>query len=260
MVFTAIILAGDRTAEDPHAHLLPGRKALLPMAGQPMISYVLSAIEQSQQVTSAIVVANRVQEISMALQRSGTLIEGLRFVEGAASPVASVQKLLAQESVAFPLLIVTADSPLLTSEEIDLFCVRVQELKPDAAVAVGEKSRLIKLFPDAQRTWIPLRGESYHGCNLFALCTPHSIRALNFWRGVELKRKSALKLAMMLGFKMFVGVLLRTASLAEAFRTFSQSLNLHIVPLSPQDIRIAIDVDKPADAKLAEKILRESRR
>lgn len=260
MVFTAVILAGDRTAEDPHARLLPGRKALLPLADQPMISYVLSAIKKSKQVKGAVVVANRVQEISAAPQLSGTAIEGLRFVEGASSPVASIQKMLAQKSVAFPLLIVTADSPLLTSEEIDSFCTRVQELKPDAAVAVGEKSRLVKLFPDAQRTWIPLRGESYHGCNLFALCTPSSVRAVNFWRGVELKRKSALQLALMLGFKMFMGMLLRTASLADAFHMFSKSLDLHIVALSPQDIRIAIDVDKPADAELAEKILLERRR
>ncbi|HXV74089.1 MAG TPA: nucleotidyltransferase family protein [Sphingomonadales bacterium] len=259
-MFTAIVLAGDRAAADPHACLLPGRKALLPLAGKPMLAHVLGALAEANGVAAVFIAANRVKEIEAGLQAAGVPLGRVHFSEGAASPVQSVLEVAKRERIPFPLLVLTADSPLLTAPEIDAFCLKALAAKADAAVAVGEKSRLAKIFPNAARTWIPLRGDAYHGCNLFALLTPKAMTAVRFWRSVEGRRKSALRLAAKLGFKLFLGVLFRAVSLEGAFRVFSQSLKVKVVPVSPGDIRIAIDVDKPADAALAEQILLEAAR
>lgn len=259
-MFTAIVLAGDRTAADPHAGQLPGRKALLPLAGKPMAAYVLGALAAASEVASVTVAANRVKEIEAGLKQAGVPLTRVRFAEGADSPVTSVLEVAKRERLPFPVLVVTADNPLLSGEVIDAFCEKALALKADAAVGVGEKSRLAKLFPNAARTWIPLRGDSYHGCNLFALMTPKALTAVRFWRRVEGRRKSALWLAARLGFGLFLGVLFRAVTLEGAFRAFSKSLGVSVKPVSPSDIRIAIDVDKPADAALVERILLEGTR
>jgi molybdopterin-guanine dinucleotide biosynthesis protein A len=259
-VFTAIVLAGDRTGADPHAGLLPGRKALLPVAGKPMAAHVLEALGEAEQVASVVIAANRVKEVEAGLKRANVPLGRLRFSEGADSPVQTVLDVVKRERLVFPVLVATADNPLLTAGEIDAFCAKARALKADAAVAVGEKSRLSKLFPNAVRTWIPLKGESYHGCNLFALLNPDALVAVRFWLEVEGRRKSALWLAARLGLRLFLGVLFRAATLEGAFQAFSKSLGVSVKPVAPEDIRITMDVDKPADAVLVEQILLEAAR
>lgn len=259
-MFTAIVLAGDRGADDAEAGLLPGRKALLPLAGKPMLAHVLKALGAAGEVASVWVAANGVAEIEAGLKRANVPLGRLKFVEGADSPVQSVLEAAKRHRLPFPILVVTADNPLLTGAEIDAFCAEAAATGADAAVAIGEKSRLAKIFPNARRTWFPLKGDSYRGCNVFALLTPRAMNAVRFWRSVEGRRKRAVGLAARLGVRLFLGVVFRAITIEGAFRAASKTLGARVAPVPVSDIRIAIDVDKPADAALVEGILREGAR
>lgn len=256
--FTAIVLAGDRTGKDPARGLFGGRKALLRLAGRPMVGYVLAALSAARAVGDIFVVANRAQKIEQGLKAAGEKTRRARFIEGTDSPVKSVIRAIEQLKLKYPVLVVTGDNPLLTTREAESFCRKALAARGfDVAVAVAEKSRLMREMPEARRTFVPLKGDAWGGCNMFALLNESALNAARFWIEVERNRKKTVHMVAALGLPVLFGSLTRTLSLEEGFRKVSARLGARILPLPVDDIRVAMDVDKPADAAAVEAALEE---
>ena len=113
----------------------------------------------------------------------------ITLVDGDATPSASVAKVLSQGAVATPLLVTTADHPLLTSAIVDSFCRRALEGGADVGVGLVSARLVRETFPDGQRTHLRFHEDSYCGCNLYALVTQKSARAPQFWVRIEAYRK-----------------------------------------------------------------------
>ena len=124
----------------------------------------------------------------------------------------------------------------------------------DAAVALVERKVVEQVHPETKRTWIKFSDGHYTGANLFALATPASGRAVAFWSRVERDRKKALKLLMFFGPAIFLRGLTRTISLDGAVAKASAKLGLTVKAVRLPFPEAAIDVDKPADLELAERI------
>jgi CTP:molybdopterin cytidylyltransferase MocA len=175
-------------------------------------------------------------------------------IDAAASPARSV--LAALETLPLPLLVTTADHPLLSAAMIDHFCAAAP---PDAAAAVGvvRASLLQPRYPGAIRTYYRFAGEGYSGCNLFLLQTPEALRIVRFWMRPELHRKRPWRLIAEVGPMALLRFVLGRLSLNDAMRHLSAKAGGAVRAVELPFAEAAIDVDKPADLELAEQILHQ---
>ena len=255
-MFTALVLAGDRGAGE--AENFGGRKALLQLAGKPMICHVLAAVKGAAGTGDIYIIANDVQDIEQGLVRASEDVRRIRFLEGENTPVKSIIKILKTLKPTYPVLVCTADNPLLSAATIDDFCNAAEKMRDaDIAVALAEKSKLEAIFPNASRSFVNLKGDGYKGCNLFAVFGPGALPAMRFWLEVERDRKKAWKLVSAFGLGMLLRVLFRRITLDEALSRASTVMGARVKPVLVEDVKIAIDVDRKAHLDIVAPLLGE---
>jgi GTP:adenosylcobinamide-phosphate guanylyltransferase len=249
-LYDAIVLAGRRPGEDPFASARGvEHRALVPVAGEPMLERVLATLRQHPRIGS----------IRISIDRPDLVAAGDAVILRAAdSPSESVLEALdtrALTTTARPVLLTTADHPLLDEEILDAFLEGAEASEADVAVGLVRQQRLQEAFPDSQRTYLRFRGGGVSGANLFALRTPAARRAVEFWRQVEQHRKQPWRLVSAFGGVTLLLFALRLLSLEAGFQRASRVLGVSARPIALPFARAAIDVDRPADLELVERIL-----
>jgi CTP:molybdopterin cytidylyltransferase MocA len=255
--WTALVLAGSRGPSDPvAAHCGVRHKALAPVAGVPMLARVLRSLAASPQV-GRIVLCLDDASIVDALPEAASLVGTGRLttVPAATSPSLSVALALQRLDSPYPLLVTTADHPLLTPEMIAHFCAGIAG-DADVAVALAPASVIRRDHPGAVRTFYKLGREGYSGCNLFAFRTPASARAAAFWAAMERHRKKPWRLIAAIGPLTLLRFVLGLLDVPAVERLLSRRVGATIRIVEMPFAEAAIDVDKPADLELAEAILR----
>lgn len=247
--WTCLVLAGQRPGVDPLANHFGLRlKALVPLAGEPMLTRVVRTLRGSRHIGAIIILAQDIGALRAAVDAGG----GATLVASADGISASIKSQVEALGFASPILVTTADHPLLTAEMIDQF---LSEASGDIAVAMVERQAMLAQFPDAKRTWLRFSDGAWSGANLFALLSPKSVAALDLWAQAEQDRKKAWRLFLHFGFPLAFRAITRTIGLHAALDKAGKRLGLdaRLVPMS--DPVAAIDVDKVADHELAEEIL-----
>ncbi|WP_119458545.1 nucleotidyltransferase family protein [Rhodospirillaceae bacterium SYSU D60014] len=255
--FTALVLAGSRGPEDPVARFAgQPHKAFVAVDGVPMLLRVLRTLLASrwiERITLSLedpTLAATVPEIA-ALVAEGRVT----VLRSDSTPSRSVLSVLAAMEQPGPLLVTTADHPLLTTAMVDHFCTAAPR-EADVALALARGTLIRRAYPDAIRTFYRFSGEGYSGCNLFALRTPIAAKAVAFWSGMERHRKKPWRLISTIGPVTLARFLLGRLSLDAALRRLSDIAGAKIRAVDMPFAEAAIDVDKPADLALAETILR----
>ena len=252
--WTAIILAGQRPGENDFARTLGyPAKALIPVGGEPMLGRVAKTLLTSPSVGRIVVLAQEPSALVggeldwMATEpRIKLAVSG----EGISRSIAAVA---GTDLAPWPVLIVTADHALLTTDMIKAFIAGTGDV--DAAVAVVERRVVQASYPETRRTWLKFSDGAFTGANLFALRSAQSRSALDIWAQVEKDRKKVRSLLRFFGIVLAVRGLTRTISLQAAIRTAARrgGFTCQAVSLSIPDA--AIDVDKLEDLRLAERIV-----
>ena len=191
---TALVLAGQRASSDALAGVWGAHhRALVPVNGIPMLSRVLGTLRDSSRVDHVWVsidepsVLDDLEDVREWMARGEVSLHA-----SLASPSRSVLDALQQlekREPAEPVLVTTADHPLLTTEMVEHFHGSCAPDDTDVAVGMVAASRVRERFPGATRTYLPLRSESWSGANLFAFLTPEVQRAAAFWTRAEQLRK-----------------------------------------------------------------------
>ena len=247
---TALVLAGSRPEGDPFAATFGVRaKALIPVAGEPMVRRPVRALLASPQVGEVVVLAQEPQLLADALPAEPSL-SVRRSLGTIADTLANVCD---DPATRFPVLVTTADHALLTPGMVAEFIGQAEGA--DIAVAFVESKGLLGRFPDAQRTWLSFGGGRYSGANLFLLGSPGARRAIEQWRSVEQDRKRGLRVLAALGPTLFMGAVLKMRSLHQTAEGLSRKLGITVRAVEMSDPLAAIDVDKPSDHALVEAIL-----
>ena len=250
--WTAVVLAGSRPGVDPLAKQFgTDLKALIPVAGVPMVRRPVEALLASEWIGRVIVLAQQPDRISKVLPSDPRL----SVAPSRESIAATLDALCRDPDIQWPLLVTTADHALLDPKMIDSFCRRSS--RTDITIGLVERRALLARFPGAKRTWIRFRGGAYSGANLFQLRNPRSARAIRLWRSVERDRKKGWRLLWALGPAMFLGSVLRLLTLEQVLHRVSRRLGLAIRMVKMRDPLAAVDVDKPSDHRLVEAILAE---
>lgn len=256
--WTALVLAGSRGPTDPVAsHCGVRHKALAPVAGIPMIIRVLRSLTDSRHV-GRIAICVETPEVLADLPEIAALAAAGRLVTipASTSPSASVGAALRDLGQPYPLLVTTADHPLLTAAMVDHFCQALAG-GGDVAVGVAAASLIRRDHPGAVRTFYRMGRESYSGCNLFAFRTPRAARAAAFWSDMERHRKRPWRLIAAIGPLVLLRFALGLFDLRAAERLLSRRTGAAVQIVEMPYAEAAIDVDKPADLALAERILRD---
>lgn len=246
--WTALVLAGERPGGDPMARAagVP-LKALLPVGGEPMVLRPVRALLASGLVGEVRVLAQEPERLVPVLP------EGVRPQRSSGSIAATLAAVCEDPGTRWPVLVTTADHALLDAEMIREFVAGTGEA--DVAVGFVARRPLLARFPEAQRTWLKFRGEGYSGANLFALTSPRAGAAIERWRAVEQDRKKGWRVVAQLGLPLMLGAVLRLRTIHQTADDLGRKLGIRMRVVELSDPVAAVDVDKPADLELVERIL-----
>lgn len=254
MRLTALVLAGSRGPDDPVArHCGVEHKCLAPVGGAPMLARVVQTLAASASV-DRIFVSLTEPAILEGLPLAGSCTA----LTSAASPSASVLQALEQVPDALPMLLTTADHPLLSPAMVDRICAEARASGADLVAGLTEATVIRRAYPNARRTYLRFAEAAYSGANLFVLVTPASQRAVAFWRRVEQERKRPWRLVRAFGLRPLLAYLLGRLTLDDAMAWASEVIGARIVAVRLPFAEAAIDVDKPDDLMLVESILSRS--
>ena len=257
MIFNALVLAGSRGgASDPVAAAAGmAQKCLVPAGGMPMLCRVLDTLAASPGIGRVQVTLQDPSAIAGDGQLRQRLGQGVELVAGDTTPSLSVAAAIAAIPQPFPLLVTTADHPLLTPEMVGHFLAAAAASGADVAAGLTSSRVLLASYPESKRTWLRFRDERFSGANLFALLTPDAMAAVRFWRRVEADRKKPWRIARAFGLGSLAGYALGLLTLDGAMRRVSRVMGCEARAIPLPFAEAAIDVDKPADLALVETIL-----
>ncbi|WP_338422353.1 nucleotidyltransferase family protein [Acetobacter musti] len=247
---TALILAGSRAgASDPMAVAagLP-YKALLPIAGKPMIRHVIDSLRATPGVGRIVVCIETPEALN------GILPPKVETLAAAAGPSASV--LAAIQRYGTPLLVTTADNPLLQPAWTEAFLSGAGNA--DIAVGVATEAVVQRDIPDTTRTFIRLSDIAFSGCNLFLFRTPAAARVAVLWQRLERERKKPLRMGWLLGPVILLRFLMRRLDTKTLLARITSLTGAKARFVFMPDGRASVDVDKPADLELVRSMMDQS--
>jgi CTP:molybdopterin cytidylyltransferase MocA len=249
--WTAVLLAGQRPGVDPLADAFGQQwKALVPIAGEAMLSRVARTLLASPSIARVLILAQAPEALLVgdcAWLAADPRVATARSGGGIAASIAAVA---GGASAPWPVLATTADHPLLTVAMIEAMVAASDGA--DVGVGVVGRRVLLAAYPGNRRTWLTFADDGWTGANLFALRTPAAAKALASWSAVEQDRKKAVKLVWHFGAWLAIRAVTRTITLRSAMERAGRRLGFDARPFA----EAGIDVDKPSDHALAETILR----
>lgn len=252
--WTAIVLAGSRPEEDALAsHFGLPLKALIPIAGAPMITHVVGCLVQCASVARILVVAQRPELLDLPDLRRLPNRCPIHWATGKEGIAESLKMLLGTEAAPWPVLITTADHPLLTPKMVEHFLARSEG--SDFSLAVVARDWLSARYPQSRRTWLRFRAGAYTGANLFTARTPASARALTVMARAEASRKSQLKLLWHFGPVLALGAMSRAFSLQQVVGRVGLHFGLKPAVVVLPYAEAGMDVDSLEDWRFADRLL-----
>ena len=255
----ALILAGERGGRNPVAQAAGvTEKCWVPAAGVPMLLRVVDTLCQCRAVSRIAISlqAGATDEDREALAQRAAGLE-LALMPSGASPTASILEAVGSLEDPYPLLITTADHPLLNAEMVDHFWAACKSSDADVAAAVTPASVIQRAYPETRRTYLRFGDGPRSGANLFALLRPEGLRAVEFWQRIEQNRKRPWRIMSAFGLSPLLAYLLGRLTVDRAARQASEIIGAKAAIVDLPFAEAAIDVDKPADLVLVERILKD---
>ncbi|WP_299324523.1 NTP transferase domain-containing protein [Parasphingopyxis sp.] len=253
---TILVLAGKRDgALDPLAERAGvSHKAVIPVAGKPLISHVLERLEEAWDDAKIIVsihdpaVLDHVN-IVRRLREAGRL----DIVEAEAGLVESVER--ASQTVQWPLLITTGDNALTTVEALHAIAAVGDERQADAVIGVVSSEAIQAAYPYKRKGFYEFKDVAISNCNLFWLRDAGALAAAEpFRRGGQFaKRKGELRRAF--GLMNLIRFRFKLDTLDGAMARLSRRFGVRAVAHLFEDGKLAIDVDNQESLEATEALM-----
>ncbi len=252
----ALILAGGHPRpQDPLYAYTQGRpKALLPLAGKPMLQWVFDALNAAQSITGLRIFGVDADAFPWQIAQPA------HFYPDQGSMVKNILRGLAeigrQATPDTPVLLVSGDVPTLTGSIVDWVAANAERFpQMDVIYHVVERRVMEARFPGAKRTYVRLKDVEVCGGDVNLVRVRVGQRNDDLWERIVAARKSPLKQAALMGWGTLLGVLLRRFTLEEAIRRVSRRLRLAGTAVLSPYAEIAMDVDKPAHLEVVQAAL-----
>lgn len=255
--YTAIILAGERGPGDPLVeHTSACCKAMVEIDGTPMILRVLAALNSAALIDHCLLSGPGHDKMAAESPVTRLIETGtVDWCEPQPTPSTSAYHAMQRVPATTPVLVTTADHPLLSAEIVDHFCRESLARGLDVTVGLAPYDLVKAAFPDMKKTVLRFRDGDYCGCNLFAFLTAKGRRMAEYWRRVETQRKNPVGVIRILGWGAVIRYLLGRLTLRSALDALSHRLNLNLGAVILPYAEAAVDIDSIADHAIVQKTL-----
>lgn len=249
-------MAAGRGDTDPVArHLGTTHKCLAEVSGTAILDRVIKSLDESTMIAGTVLCIEDDAPIDQLPYTKTAISRGsCRRMTSERSTATSANAALQAFASDLPLLIVTGDHPLLSTEMINYFCRAATDLG-DVVVGLTRADTVLSAYPESIRTLLRFSDGPFCGCNLYAFNTTDASAAARFWERAERSRKRPWRLIAMFGLRALLRYVLGHLELEHAIDRVSKQLGIRVNTVLLPWPEAAIDVDKPADLTLAEAIL-----
>lgn len=255
----AILIAGGiPLPEDPLYPYTEGRsKAMLDMAGKPMVQWVLDALTDAKKVDNVILIGLSPKSNVNCSKSLHYLPSQGRMLENI---VAGVEKSVELDPKSEHVLIVSADIPGLTGEMLDWMVEKVEEAPADLCYGVITREVIENRYPNSRRTWTHLKDMDVCGADVGAIHVDMVSEHLEMWDTLIGNRKSPLKQAAAIGFGTMVLLLFRQLTFDEAVKRVCERIGIEGRGIVCPWAELGMDVDKPHQLELLREDLSKKKR
>lgn len=255
----AIVTAGGIPQPDDPLYLYShgDSKALIDVAGKPMIQWVLDALGDAKSVDNVIV-------IGLSAKTGVTCKKPMYFVSNQgrmlANIVAGVNKALELNRKNQYVLIVSSDIPALKPEMVDWLVETCMQTKDDLYYGVCPREVMEARFPNSKRTYTKLKDMEVCGADINISHVRMATEHLDTWEALMGSRKSPLRQAMIVGLGTLFAYLTRSDTLEEMVQRISNRIGIKGRAIQWSHAEPCMDVDKPHQLELLREDLAKQQR
>lgn len=243
MKMDAIVTAGGipQPGEPLYEYTQGQSKALLDVAGKPMIQWVLDALSDAQTVGNVVVVGLsednglKCSKIGGYLPNQGSMLSNVK---------AGIAKITELNPEVCHILLVSSDIPTITGEMVDWVVNTAQQTDEDAYYNIIPRQTMEARFPGSKRTYTRFKDIELCGGDMNVVRASLSTND-EFWEKVIASRKNALKQASLVGFDTLILLLFHSITLDGAVKRVTKRVGLTGRALVCPYAEVGMDVDKP---------------
>lgn len=245
----AIVTAGGiPQPQDPlYSYSHGNSKALIDVAGKPMIQWVLDALGDAKHVDNVII-------MGLSPKSGVTCKKPIYFLSNQgrmlANIVTGVKKSLQLDADNEYVLIVSSDIPTLKPEMVDWLVDTCMKTDDDLYYGVCKREVMEKRFPDSKRTYTKLKGVEVCGSDISVSHVSMATEHLDMWESLIGTRKSPLRQAGMIGLDTFFQVFMRSITLEDLAAKISKRIGIRGRAIIWPHAEPCMDVDKPHQLEL----------
>jgi len=241
----AIVTAGGvPLPEEPLYSATQGHpKALVDVAGKPMVQWVLDALTEARSIDNVVIVGLtdksglKCGKKMYFVSNQGKMVENLQ---------AGAEKTLEINPKAEHVLIVSSDIPAITGEMVDWVVKTSMETKLDVYYNVIPRAVMEKRFPGSKRTWTRFKEMEVCGGDMNVARINTIIgEDTSLWEKITNSRKSPLKQAALIGFDTAFLLLIGKLTLQKAETNITTRLKVTGKVIVCPYAEVGMDVDKP---------------
>ena len=246
----AVVTAGwSPKQDDPLAEYTRGKsKALIPIAGRPMVAHVVNALAGSRYVQHIVVVAlDPAAEVRFSMP--------VEYVPDAGDILGNAEAGIQYAQTHYPdldaVLLSSSDVPTITPSMVDMFIEECFRTDHDLYYSIVERGVMEARFPESRRSYVHLRDGDFAGGDLILIRPSMTLSQRDLWQNLAGARKNPLRQASMFGLWPLFKLVIRRLSIAEAERRAGKMLNLRGRAIPFPYAEVGMDVDKPFQLEIA---------
>lgn len=230
-----------------------GYKALIPLAGKPIIQWIVDAFSACSGFENIVIVglpSDTPIKSSLPLHflpdRGDLLLNTRSGLEG-------LRRIAPEDEYG---LMCAGDVPTINPEMVAWMLKAIPALDADLVYTVVERKVMESTFPDSDRTYLHLKDKEVCGGDMFALRLDRRVQEHPIWEKLIAARKKPLKQAAIFGFDTLFLILTRQITLHNLEQKLSNKLGLAAKTLATPYAEMGMDVDKMFQLQIVEKYLK----
>ncbi len=249
-----IVLAGGVPQEEDllYEYTQGQPKALLDVAGKPMVQWVLDALDAAPSVRSIIFVGLTDEcgvassKITRYVPDQGSMLKNI---------LAGVEQILEGDPAAQQILISSSDIPLLTAEMVEAFLQQCADPRVDIYHSVVPREKMEQRFPGSRRSYVRFSEGEFAAGDIHVIAPRVAHAHQDLWDDLLNSRKNALKQAARLGPVFFAKLVAHRLSLAELERLALEKFGLNVRAMIVEYAEMGMDADKPFQLEICRREL-----
>jgi GTP:adenosylcobinamide-phosphate guanylyltransferase len=223
-------------------------RALLPIHGSPMVSYIIKALRECRKIDKiALVAPGKFRELSFSKDVDFLVTEGKDETENI---LLGINALKGSDRI----LMMTSDLPLATGAILEDFIMSCPE-DADICYPFVEKRDIKRKFPERKWIFVRLQEGHFTGSSMFFFKSATVGERWQNLKDVMESRRSVFRLGKLWGWEILLGLFMGTLSIGRIEERISTVLSCRCRGIRNGHAEIAMDVDKPSDIELVEGLL-----